>query len=688
MRNLLKGSERLISLALMLSLVLVAFSLVPHVSAAMTITLNPIFGNVGTQVQVTANLTTSNGAYDILFENVIVSSGTAIGNDVTTNFTVPQTAAGTHTVMITDLNMTGENATTTFTVYTAYSIGVVTTQKNFQEGDQIPISVNITGGNAGIIYANVTVTAPDNSTYANVLNVPISASGNGTVTTIYPTDFSGNAKTEFVGTYGVSFNSTFATSSFAVTLTNATQYHRGETVNIKALYEQNENVTVTVVGENIDSALNLSDPTGLISYDWIVPPNASIGTYTVSVVSVAGPTTKTPPDVQNFTVPGLPINVTAKNLAGEPVSSVNLTAYENGTLVDNQTTSSTGLAILRLEIGTYNCTAIASGEKVGELIVRINDTTPFDIVCNLTNLRVHVVSVLNGSELNVPEAGVFLGPSNQTIRTDINGVAVIQSLLPDSKYSLNVSRYGVDFNVTTDFQLLINGAPVAWFDVIINCPNSTLQVMVMKRDGQPFSNALVKIQEALGVPSIEQNTDAGGVANFTAPFGRYTVQIYDASMEKLNETTVDLFGNQNLNMSCSLYGLTVSVTVVDYFGQGIANMRVNLQRAGQTIAGISTGPDGTATINNLAGGELDIIISSSGMSTPIAARTVDLEDSTTIQIKVDKYVVFAGMFVETSQLAAIILIILVVAFVLFLELYRRRRVRGRKTENESSDKES
>ncbi len=104
--------------------------------------------------------------------------------------------------------------------------------------------------------------------------------------------------------------------------------------------------------------------------------------------------------------------------------------------------------------------------------------------------------------------------------------------------------------------------------------------------------------------------------------------------ERLNGTTVDLFGDQAANVSCSLYGLTVSVRVVDYFGQGIANMNVSLVRNGQTQAESSTGPDGTVTFNNVIGGKLDIIVSSNGASTPIAAQSIDVETLTsTNQIK-------------------------------------------------------
>jgi hypothetical protein len=494
-----------------------------------------------------------------------------------------------------------------------------------------------------------------------------------------------------VGGYGLSLNGTRANATFAVGLTNSSQYHRGDTVNIKAAYAQSEIVTVTISGKDIptDIANVSADLAGIASYNWTVPPYASISSYAVRVISANGTTIKTPSDTQNFTVPGFAVNATAKNLAGDPVSSVNVKVYEGTTLADNETTGTTGLVFLRLEIGNYSLNATRNGQLVNETVVAISSDTAFDIVCNLTNLRVQVVAILNGSEVNIPEAGILVTSSNERYTTDISGVAVIPSLLPNSTYTLNITRYGALFNVTNITSLLINNEPVALFDAKIFCPDFVLRITASMADGQPLADVVVNIHEALGVPSYEERTDANGMAVFNAPFGSYVVRIYDSNMVKLNETTVMLFNDQTLNMSCSLYGLTVTVKVVDYFGQGIANMEVTLQRSGQTHATTSTGPDGTATFYNVVGGLLNILVTSNGASTPIAAQSVNIENPTTlISIHVDEYVVLAGMLVQTGQLAAIVLIILIVVLILSLEVYRRRRHRVQKTETSSADKES
>jgi hypothetical protein len=692
MKNRSERIERLVSLALILSLSLMMLSFSSRAFGETSIsTVEPSSGGVGTQVQITANLTTTNGEYSVFFDNELVANGTAFANEVVANFSVPQTYAGTHDIRLMD-ETTSENDTGVFFVTTSYFIGTVATQISFQEGDPVPISVNVTGGEKSASFAaNVTVRAPNSATYTKVLDIATSSFGNATATATFPIDFSPVSSTNLIGSYGLSLNDTVANATFVVGLMNSTQYHRGDTVNIKAAYTQSEIVTVTISGENIpnDIANVSADLAGIASYDWTVPPFASIGSYAVRVVSANGTTIKTPPDTQNFTVPGFAVNATAKNLAGDPVSSVNVEAYEGTTLADNKTTGTTGLAFLRLEIGNYTSRAFRNGQAVSETAVVVSNDTAFDIVCNLTNLRVEVVAILNGSEVSIPEVGVLVISSGERFTTDINGVAVIRSLLPNTPYVLNVTRYSSSFNVTTISSLLINNAPVAWFDAKIFCPNFVLQVTATKADGQPLTNAVVSISEALGVPSYEEHTDANGMAVFNAPFGSYVVRVYDNNMVKLNETTVALLDNQTLNMSCSLYGLTVTVKVVDYFGQGIANMEVTLQRLGQTQAATSTGPDGTVTFYNVVGGLLNVLVTSNGASTPIAAQSVNVEDLTTlISIHVDEYVVLAGMLVQTVQLTAIILIILIVVLILFLEVYRRRRHRLQKTETSSADKES
>jgi hypothetical protein len=645
--------------------------------------VSPISGKVGTVVVVTANVTTANGNYTVYFDQTLVTSGIASANSVNATFIVPEAHEGPHNVTVVDV-ATSNNATASFTVVQSYSLVIPVMTKPLQEGDPVPISVNITGEVANQPdNANITVLDPTNATYVASLNVSISALGSGTATANYPGDFSG-ADTSFVGNYKVSLNTTLSYDSFSVGLTNASDYHRNQTVNVKAVYKPNENVTVTIAGNGINDSANLSEPLGLISYNWTVPMNASVGNYTVSVLSLSGPTVKRPPDVQNFTVPGFPVNVTARNLAEETVPGVAVVALENGTVADNETTGTAGLATLNLEIGNYTCYASTRSENISEQLIEVSDTEALDLVCNLTDLKVQVI----GGNFDIPDAGVYLTQLGETFTTGLNGTATIPSLLPDLSYDLNVTRYGVSFNVTSLTQLLVNQTAVAYYNVTITCPTFALQVNATKSDGTPFNNALVRIQELSGEPVYEQYTGANGIITFNAPLGTYDVRVYDANGVMLNETTETLFQNENMSLPCDLYDLTLSVKVVDFFGQGIANVNVKLQGAGEPTMSATTQSDGTATFDNVVGGILEVTLYLSGSTQPVLTQSLNVQSSTTVQVQMGKYVVLAGLLVDTSYFATIIVIVLVVALVLALEVYRFRRSKTRKSETESSDKES
>jgi len=679
--------KRLTCLFLIFAFTVVSLSLLPSVRAGIEISLmTPASGTVGTPVQLTGNLTTADGIFEIRFDDDIVAGGNAAGNHVNASFTVPHSAAGNHTVKITDV-ATGENGTKNFTVSTFYNmtIDVPLAPKQLQEGDSIPISVNITGGESSKTYvANVTVLTPANMSFVKMLNITTTTIGNGTANTSYPNDFSADANTHVVGDYSVSFNTTISNMTFFVGLTNSTEYHRGQAVDIKVVYKPNENVTITVTGKDVYDSLNLTaDNAGIVHYaNFTVPANASIGNYTVNVFSISAvPTTKSPADTQDFTVPGFAVNVTAKNLAGDSVPDVTLRAFENATSVSNVTTGSDGVAILELEIGDYRCEAYSKAEKVGEREIAVTNVTSVDLLCNLTNLGVRVIGILGGAEIGIPEAGIHLTPDNTMFMTDVTGIAVAHSLLPNITYTLNTSRYSVPFNVTTIPQLLVNEKLVAWVNVTIICPTVTLQVNVTKADGQPIGNALVKVQESLGGIHYEGNTDPTGMLAFNPVFGRYNIGVYDSSGIKLNETAVDLFQNQNVTIYCNLYGLAVSVRVVDYFGQPFPNVNIALQREGSEAVSKRTQADGTATFDNLVGGNFEVAVYLTDETQPTVAQVFLVENSTTVQIKIDKYVMLVGLLIETSQLTIAIIIALTVILVVSLEVYRRRRPKPKKSES-------
>ncbi|MGQ9640867.1 MAG: hypothetical protein ACUVUF_01910 [Candidatus Bathycorpusculaceae bacterium] len=652
-------------------------------------------GNVGETVRIIGTVNTTNGPYEIWFGDRLMVNETATGNNVSASFIVPTLPKGNYTLTLRDTNA-GINATSCFLIQTAYylQISKPTPPEQLQENTTVEISLSLTGGEPNTIYAaNITVEAPtpSNETYSAIItlsNTTDTGIGNATIT--YPDAF-GGAHTNYTGTYTVFFNGTLATDTFSVGLTDRTEYHRGDTVNIRAAgYKQYENVTITILfgTETIFNQTDVpTDELGIIQFNnWTVPMNATMGEYAVNITSTLtspNATKKVVPDFQSFTVPGFDVNVTARNLAGESVQSVLVRVFEDNKSVANETTDLDGTAYLKLEIGSYDFEAYFKEKPVGELQgIQINGTTSFNLDCNLTNMRITVIAHKDGNEIRMPEVKINLTsqPENQTLTTNINGTAQFHSLLPNASYELNSSRYDVMFNTTRIPTLLVNETAVAWYNVTIVCPTYTLKVNITNPNAanQPINNATVKVLEFMGGLHYE-NTTINGVVIFNCVLGKYYVEVYVDEI-KINEETVDLTnGSATLTLSCKLYGLTITVQVVDYFGQPIPGANITLSRQGLNVPPKQANSSGMAEFGNLIGGDLQIAVYLPGQTQICIARNYyNMDYSATIQIKIEKYVSLAGLLIEAGHLATLIIIVATVALILSLEIYRRKRSAAKK----------
>jgi hypothetical protein len=646
-------------------------------------------GKVGEDINIVGTVNTTDGVYRLFFNNQLVKESNADGKSINATFPAPHILGGNYTIILQDVAK-NVNATTSFFIDTAYYIKAVMLDSPLQKQESNPVEiwVNVTGGSPNKVYvANVTVGLP--SAAASIFwklfrlsNTTSTGDGHNT-TIVFPTSFSTGAHTNLTGTYSVAFNNSLATNTFFIGLTDRGEYHRLDNVNVKASgYKQNENVSVTI-GFNkkiINSTAYQADSGGIVQASWTVPFNASIGVYTVNVTSTFPPaskTEKTPIDSQNFDVPGFDVNVTTKNLAGNSVPSVTVRVYEGSKSVSNVTTDSDGLATFVLEIGNYTVEAYYRTKKVGARDLIIANTSAVDLICNLTNLK---VAIITEGGIALPEVEVLVVPENNTLTTDVQGTAVAYSLLPNSTYTLNSSRYGMLFNTTTISSLLVNNSPVAWFNLTIVCPTHKLQVSVTKTNGQPISDAVVKIQDLIGGLNNSASTDLQGTAHFNNTFGRYSVTVYGSDGIELNETLVDLFEDKNVTVVCQLYSLTVSIRVTDYFGQALSNVNVTLQREGLMPHSLMTQSDGTATFEGVTGGNMRAAVYLFSQGEPFVEGSLYVSEPTTINMKIDRFVSFGGFLVETSQLATILIIILSLVFIIIVDVYRRRRVKSKKTE--------
>ncbi|OGD44737.1 hypothetical protein A3K79_02860 [Candidatus Bathyarchaeota archaeon RBG_13_46_16b] len=534
----------------------------------------------------------------------------------------------------------------------------------------------MTGSVAYTSYAvNITVTAPNSVSYTNLTTIFTSSVGSGNTIFTYPKDFSTGANTNFTGTYSVYFNGTLAAEAFFIGLTNSSQYHRHQTVDVKATYASGENVTITIQGNIIyTSTTAQADSSGLVHYvNSTILSEASIGTYTVTIISISNPTKKTAaPDVQSFTVPGYSVNITLLNLVAIPVPSIIFKVSENGESVSESISNVNGTVFLKLEDGTYLCNATYSDVLVGQQALTITGELALNFGLNLTSLN---VIVMDEYATKLPEVKIHLVPGNQTLTTGINGTVKMDSMLPNVTYTLNVSRYDMLFKTNLTIQSLPS---TTWYNLTIICPTMTLNINVTDARGRPVNDAAVEAQELLG-GRYYSGTTANGAVSLNCPFGKYTVMVLIKGVT-VNETTVSLNETSvNLPIVCSFYGFDVSVRAVDYFGQPMPNVNVTLQRSEWRDSRLAGG-DGLATFGNTFGGDLNVTIRLAGQSEPSVVRSVSVDNSTPIEIKIDRYVLLAGVMVEASQLLAVVIVLIVAVLFLSVEVFRRRWRRPKENE--------
>jgi len=692
----LKKKTAIIALITMLTLTIFSQMIFPHVNAVdveiTSITPSTQRGKVGETVRIVGTINKTDGWYQIWFNNTLVVNGTASGNNVNASFTVPALPSGNYTLTLRDVTA-NINATSWFIIETDYILKVSKPEppKQLQQGAEVNISIGITGANASINYfANVMVKNPVNETYSKEVQLSTKDDGTGNVTITYP-----SSNTNYTGTYTViaNFSGTLVTDTFFIGLTNSTEYHRRQTVDIKAIYAAYENVTLRIEGKGVSLSKNLTaNDQGIVHYaEWSIPENATMGSYKISITSISNITRKTSPDIQNFTVPGFKIQICTRNLADETVSNVTIKVHDQwANQTYNGISNSTGFANIMLEVGEHDFTAYYKGVKVNQTSVFIEGERTLDIRCQLTNLNITVVSAQNQT-IRIPFVSLRLyynfttdldgGKAvNETVsfQTDINGTVEQHSFLLNAFYEMNASRYGHIFNQTT----FANLEPCAWNNITIVCPERVLHVNVIDWENKSIENATVELQELMGGIRYIKFTDSAGNATFHCLFGKYYLRVYSNGI-LLIEETVELFNETvTRRIHCTLYNLPICVKVVDCFGQPIPKAKVVLERNGVEIGSNSTGADGVAGFIK-TGGVLTIKVYLIDSELPEATVTTYIGEkrgySNPILVKIGKYVVLAGLLVDTAQFAMIILILATVVLIAIIEIVRRKRLKLGKT---------
>jgi len=124
---------------------------------------------------------------------------------------------------------------------------------------------------------------------------------------------------------------------------------------------------------------------------------------------------------------------------------------------------------------------------------------------------------------------------------------------------------------------------------------------------------------------------------------------------------------------CDLYGIKLSVSVVDFFGAPIDSAIVTLN--GPTKAQSITQSNGIATFEKIVGGDIQITAHAQGV--PDASQTiiVNVNEPATVQMKIEKYVTIGGSLIQASAFITLLMLIAIVSIFFIIDFYLYKKVK-------------
>jgi hypothetical protein len=659
-------------------------------------------GSAGQPFNVKGTIYTSNGTYNIIMGNAIVASGTAQGYYVNTNFTVPQLPGGDYNFLIEDIKQGNLNSTGStpeqFLVTPGYTITPASSYN--QEDSVVGLTVSITGGNSGLSYAaNITVVLPSplNGNFSDLVTLVANQVGTASAQINFPSSNfqSGDSlqlnavpPTDFAGTYTLYFNMTqvLASNQFSVGFLDTTIYHRGQTAVIAAKgYTAGQTATFSVTdvatGASLTTPLTLTaDASGIISTTWAVPTSAAVGSYKATITTTSG-SAKLLPDSQTFSVPGYSVTITTLNLNNQVVPNIFVKAqdqYANTSY--NSTSGINGVANFKLEAGPYLLTASLKGVNIGQTNITVSGAGNFNFPCQLVDL---LIKVQNENGTAMPFVNLAISyqygssqTANVSAQTGVSGTYTLNSTLTGISYTIQASIYGQVFN--SDNETLSNLPAQATYQYIIICPTEPLTFNVVGYNNSPISGASIRLVELTNGLFYTATTDTSGAATASLTFGIYNLQIYQNGI-LLNETTVKAFSAGQYGIRCTLYGIQVDVSVVDYFGSPISNANVTVNGPSSERYSAMTSGNGKAIFSNVIGGNLQIVAFAKGAESSYQAVSLTVDQPTSVQIKMSGYVTLGSLLIPTTALLTLILIVVAIILLVIVEIFMRRRRRVNET---------
>ena len=404
------------------------------------------------------------------------------------------------------------------------------------------------------------------------------------------------------------------------------------------------------------------------------------------------------------------VSIRTVNLNNEPLYNATVQVYNATesprTLIDVGETDEDGRIAFTLINNTYyEFEAFWELAYVGTLPRRLitSDVTIDNFNCSLASLKLAVTNEANIplplTELNVTyshfavvggyitigdELHSYYTIGNETTSnqasfvTDQTGTTALSNILVNANYTIEARRYGFLFNKTviSDLSSLLKEG---WVNVTFVAPTHALTVNVRDSTNTPIPLAQVEVHEFnRQLPAESGTTDNSGNTRFSLTIGKYQIQTYyqDPELKRtilLNDTVVDVFEDRSFIIQCMIFPISPSVKILDYFGQPIPNVTVEVERRFDAEwvkiePTRNTGSNGVAPLPNVGGDYRISIYTSGGIS---QTRTISIDRTEQVVFKLDGWTLMGGYLIATSQLAATILLSLLVISLVLIFLYKR-----------------
>ena len=312
-----------------------------------------------------------------------------------------------------------------------------------------------------------------------------------------------------------------------------------------------------------------------------------------------------------------------------------------------------------------------NGITVGVTNITVTGNGAFNFQCQLTDLKI-MVQTQNGVSLPFVNLTVTYQTGNVSGQTDFTGAFKLNSTFTGITYTIDASLYGKVFNSGNN--TFSNVPPQAVTNLVIICPNETLGISVVGNNREAIPNTRIELVEQTTGLFNAATTDSSGSVQTQVSFGTYRARFYKDNI-LINQTNIEVFGNTQTQVQCTLYGIQVTVKVVDFFGSPISNANVTLIGPETERFSSTTKSDGTAVFNNVVGGNMQVIAFAPGAQNDYQALALTVDQPTSIQISVARYVILGSLLIPVSSLIALIVIVLAVILLAIMEIYRRRRTK-------------